>query len=90
MLHLWMFSHLASKTCLTKDLSLLSSAALTLKAQNKFRNILLIKKGKAKDLCAYIMYVSFGFLITQTYKLAQRPENKQCSDMVFVLLPQPN
>lgn len=86
----WMFPQLVSETCLTKGLSLLSSAALVLKAQNKFRNIILIKKGKADDLCAYIIYVSFGFLIRQTHKPAQRAESKQCSDTVFVLVPQPN
>lgn len=86
----WMFPHLVSETCLTKDLTLLSSAALTLKVQNKFRNIILIKQGKADDLCAYIMYVSFRFLIRQTHKPAQRPESKQCSDTLFVLVPWPN
>lgn len=85
-----MFPHLVSQTCLTKDLSLLSSTALTFKAQNKFRNVRLIKKGKADDLCAYLMYVSFGFLIRQTHKPAQKPESKQCSDTVFILVPWPN
>lgn len=72
---------------LTKALSLLSSTGLTFKAQNKFRNIILIKKEKADYLCAYIMHVSFGFLIRQTHKPAQRPESKQCSDTVFILVP---
>lgn len=86
----WMPPHLISETHLTKGLTLFSSAALTLKAQNKFRTIILTKKGKVDDLCTYIMYVSFGFLIRQTHKPAQRPESKQCSDTVFVLVPWPN
>lgn len=86
----WMFPHLVSETCLTKGLSLLSSGALTLKAQTKFRNITLIKKEKADDTCVYIVYVSLGFLIRQTHKPAQRPESKQCSDTLFVLVPWPN
>lgn len=43
----WMFPHLVSETCLTKGLSLLSTTALTLKAQNKFRNTTL-KEGESR------------------------------------------